>query len=77
MAKTEDLTATDRIRNAKQAVTGARKALERAEAGLRAAEGVAETAAKATSHPVLFSLGVIATAGMLALVIALVRSQES
>lgn len=46
-------TATDRIREAEKTVTQARETLEKAEAGLHAAERVADTVDEVRSRPMM------------------------
>jgi Mg2+/citrate symporter len=70
-------TMTDRIRDAEARVAKARSALEKAETGLRAAEKVAETADEVRSRPVLASVAVLLTLGLVVLLVMALRSSGS
>jgi hypothetical protein len=74
---TQDTSAlTERLRDAIETTAGARAALERAEAGLRAGEAVSEKVDEARGHPVLLALGLLGLAGLITFVVMLLRSND-
>ncbi len=70
-------TMTERIRNAEETLEKARIALEKAQTGLRAAEEVAETADEMRAHPVRLVLVLVATVGVVAAIMTLVRRRTA
>lgn len=76
MSTQETMTTAAKLRSAEETVERAQAALDKARAGLHAAEAVASKAEKATARPLQLTLGIAVFAGLVALIVMMVRNRE-
>lgn len=72
----QTMTTAEKLRSAEETVIRAQAALDKAKAGLHAAETVASKAERARSRPLQLMLGIAVLAGLAALIVMLVRNRE-